>query len=381
MNPLAMLQKMSLGPAGGYQELLTEEQLKAARQHGMLGAGAAMMAGGGWSQQPRTMGQQLGQGLLGGMQMQGQAMNQMATLGLAQQTRQQQERALTMQEAAANQPKREEVKIGDRIVTVLRYPDGSMEPLADAPRWNQQQGQGGVREQKIQDAMSTLGLSRAEAVKLADGYTRLTTDELGNRVLTDMTQGGRSRLLEVEGGVRPPDPSPHTPFAPNNLAFDPAEGTGAAASAKGLWNRTLGQVPLLPVFQTAETAAQHLRFVERDVIKALGSSGRPPVVEQQRIMAMIPTSMDWTQNPRAAQQNMASLADLLGMQYAADLSDSRDPMLPQKVRTDAVARSREVARVLRNILEPDSVNKLLGHYEGGGNQNDTDSLVDKWRTR
>jgi hypothetical protein len=73
---------------------------------------------------------------MGGMQMQGQAMNQMATLGLAQQTRQQQERALEQRERQANQPKREEVKIGDQVVTVLRYPDGRMEPIAEAPRWN-----------------------------------------------------------------------------------------------------------------------------------------------------------------------------------------------------------------------------------------------------
>lgn len=120
MNPLAALQQMSLYPQGGYQELLSEEQLKAARMHGLLGAGAGMLASGGWSPQKRTFGQQLGQGFMQGSQMQGQAMGNMARMEMMKQQMERQ-----------NAPKWDERRIGDKVVQGYAYPDGSFEQYGE----------------------------------------------------------------------------------------------------------------------------------------------------------------------------------------------------------------------------------------------------------
>lgn len=76
MNPLAALQGISFGPQGSYQDLLSQEQLKAAKQQGLLGFGSAMLANSGWSTQRPSLGAALGQGVMAGSQMQQQAQQQ-----------------------------------------------------------------------------------------------------------------------------------------------------------------------------------------------------------------------------------------------------------------------------------------------------------------
>jgi hypothetical protein len=76
MNPLSALTGMSFGPQGSYQDLLTQEQMKAARQQGLLGFGSSMLANSGWSTQRPSLGASLGQSVMAGSQMQQQAQQQ-----------------------------------------------------------------------------------------------------------------------------------------------------------------------------------------------------------------------------------------------------------------------------------------------------------------
>ena len=232
---------------------------------------------------------------------------------------------------------------------------------------NRAEGQPSAREARIADTMQTLGVARDEAVKLTDGLMRLTTDDKGNRVLTDLSTG-RSRLLEIEAPAPPPrmERPPATDI--DELSFDPGEGTGFGATFLGAWNSTFGQIPILPIAQGPEEAAQKLRILERDAIRALASSGRPPVVEQERIIAALPRGMEWFENPEVATFKAASFVDLMVDQYIDDLRFRNDPTNPKDGRDAASERSRQVEGIIRRMLTEDAANQLFQYIEGGGAQ-------------
>ena len=122
------------------------------------------------------------------------------------------------------------------------------------------------------------------------------------------------------------------------------------------------------------------------MIKALASSSRPPVVEQERILAAIPDAMAWNQNPRIAQQRLAEATDLLGQQYAADLQDSQDPSLSREVRRQAQVRAREISRIISTTLKPEAATVWKQHFQDPqaqapqeqGDAVPIESLIEKW---
>ena len=155
---------------------------------------------------------------------------------------------------------------------------------------------------------------------------------------------------------------------PDELSFDPGEGTGFGATFLGAWNSTFGQIPILPIAQGPEEAAQKLRILERDAIRALASSGRPPVVEQERIIAALPRGMEWFENPEVATFKAASFVDLMVDQYIDDLRFRNDPTNPKDGRDAASERSRQVEGIIRRMLTEDAANQLFQYIEGGGAQ-------------
>lgn len=372
-NPLAFLGGMFQSP---YAELLTPEQQKASKQQAMMQAGFAALANSGWSPQRRSMGQIIGQAGMAGMQGSRNYALDAVQAGQVQRQIQQQ-----------GQPKWEERRIGDQVVQGYAYPDGRFEPIGVGSHFAPSNNDGmAQRERKIRDLMEQRGLSVADATAVVDGHQMFQVDPNGNPILFDKVTN-TARILEPNY----PTPQPTSPppkVNADDLAIDAGAGVGVKATAQGLWNQTLGQAPFLPVFQEAESAAQGLRFFERDMIKALASSSRPPVVEQERILAAIPNAMDWRENPRVAQQKLAEAVDLLGVQYAADLQDSNDPSMGREVRRQAQVRAREINRIISTTLKPDAAKQWKVHFENPGAaqgqqgaQGGVGSLVDKWRTR
>jgi hypothetical protein len=326
--------------------------MKAARQQGLLGFGSSMLANSGWSTQRPSLGAALGQSVMAGSQMQQQAQQQALQQQLLKQKMNQTENPFG------------KINVGDFTPESLEAFTQSVR--AGAPNYTllrKANTDSGVatRERKIADAKSTLGMTDEEAVKYVDGYIDLTTDPLGNRVLVDTTNGS-ARLLQPTGA----EPSPVTPPAPavepGDLAFDPGEGTGALAWAKSFYNKFPGQLPFMPVLQDVETAAQRLRYTQRDAVRALAISSRPPVIEQEGLKALVPSPLDFQQNPKAAQANMASFVDILGQQYAADMADSKNAMLPTQVRNEVARRANELQRIIRSVLNDRAADELLSHY-------------------
>lgn len=218
------------------------------------------------------------------------------------------------------------------------------------------------RERKIDQYQRLFNMSLEDATRAVDSQTML--DDRGNLITYDPVTG-QGTLVDVNVGEEQPIRMPPTGTSIEDLAFDPAQGTGFGASFIGLWNSTLGQIPLFPIGDTTAEAAQNLRILERDAIRALGSSGRPPVIEQERIASLLPQAMDPLQNPQEAQYKMTNFVDLMMNQYTDDLRYSQDRRNPKEVRETSAERARNIESIVRRVLKPeaaqamfDSLNKM-----------------------
>lgn len=206
-------------------------------------------------------------------------------------------------------------------------------------------------EEKIQDLMNTMEMTRPEAVEMVNTSTFIEPNS-GNTIrYNPITQ--TAEVIDVK--FPPPPAPPTTPpeVSPEDLSFDVATGTGAFAAMRNIYSSTLGQLPFLPAALGTEEAAQRLRLLERDAIKALATSNRPALVEQKRILAALPSPLDFLQNPEVAQESLANFVDLMGQNYVDDLKYSRDISNPKKERETSEARARATERTLKSLLRQD----------------------------
>lgn len=219
-----------------------------------------------------------------------------------------------------------------------------------------------ARDARVQEYMDNFGLSRPQAIARLDA--QFTTDPVsGNLISIDRTTGAAS-LPSVDTGAPPAATATAPTVELGQLAFDPGKGTGAGAAFIGLYNSSLGQLPFLPTIMGAESAAQQLTILERDAIKALASSTRPAVVEQERILQAIPKAMEWSQNPEIARSKMISFVDLMSNQYIDDLRYARDLSQPKGIREESGRRAREIEGIFKRVLNPEAAAAMLDSING-----------------
>jgi len=230
-------------------------------------------------------------------------------------------------------------------------------------------GTGDQRDRMIRDYMLVNpGSTYEEAVQAIDG--KLVTDNITGQTATFNQYTGKSTPIE-EDQTKSDEFNRNIPkITGDDLAFDPGEGTGAFASILGLWNDTLGQIPILPYAKNPEEAARNLTILERDSVKALSSSNRPPVVEQERIIAMMPKPMDFFQNPREAEAKTVGFIDLMMNQYVDDITFYSNTGNPKKLRESSLERSSNIESIVRRVLTPDAADLILESVhktqQGGG---------------
>jgi hypothetical protein len=213
------------------------------------------------------------------------------------------------------------------------------------------------RERRISDYMRKFGMSEEDAIRAVDRDVRL--DERGNVIAIDPITGEAS-VLEVDFGERETSPRFRADAKVGDLSFDPAQGTGLGAAFVGWWNSTIGQAPFIPMIgRNVETTAQQLRLVERDAIRALASSGRPPVVEQERILSAMPKAMDAFENPVVAQDKMAGFVNLMVDQYVDDLRYSDDPRNDRGSRNESRERANAIEGIMRRVMTPEASDAML----------------------
>jgi hypothetical protein len=206
-------------------------------------------------------------------------------------------------------------------------------------------------EEKIQDLMNTMNMTRPEAVEMVNTSTFIEPNS-GNTIRYNPI----TKTAEVIDVAFPEPPAPPTTppeVSPEDLSFDVATGTGAFAAMRNIYSSTLGQLPFLPAALQTEEAAQRLRLLERDAIKALATSNRPALVEQARILAALPSPLDFFQNPEVAQESLANFVDLMGQNYVDDLKYSGDISNPKKERETSEARARATERTIKSLLKQD----------------------------
>jgi hypothetical protein len=235
----------------------------------------------------------------------------------------------------------------------MQQADGTI-TMAPAPFTPAAQPEPSVREResRIQEYMSNFGMSRPEAISRLDAQY-MTDPVTGNLIAVNRTIG-EATIPRVATGEAPASiPAPPN-VTPEQLAFDPGKGTGLGASFLGLWNSTIGQAPFVTTFMGAETAAQQLAIIERDAIRALASSSRPPLVEQERILQALPKAMDWSENPDVARSKLTSFIDLMTTQYVDDLRYSKDLSMPKALREASSERARGVESLIGRVLTPEA---------------------------
>ena len=245
---------------------------------------------------------------------------------------------------------------------ILVGPNG--EQIASNVQEEGSEGFADQRARKIDEYQRLFGMTVEEATRKVDTDVRM--DDNGNLIGFDPISGD-GNLVNVNTGDEPPVIAAPTGTSVEDLAFDPGNGTGFGASFIGLWNSTAGQIPFVPEGLETEEAAQELRLLTRDAIRALGSSGRPPVVEQERIAALIPQAMAWTQNPEVARFQMTNFVDLMMNQYVDDLRYSGNKRNPKAVRDASTARANNIQSIIRRVLTPEASQGMfesIGKIEG-----------------
>lgn len=213
------------------------------------------------------------------------------------------------------------------------------------------------RDRKILQYQENFGLSENEAIEAVDSVPMM--DQNGNLTLYNAITG-ESKLLTPsygEGALDKPEEFPDTDVG--DIAIDVAAGTGAWATMLSTYNKTVGQLPFLPIAEGPEQAAADMRVLERDAIRALASSSRPPVIEQQRIMAVVPQALSFFENPEVAQLQMTNFVDLMMHQYSDDRRFSKDPSNPESVRNDSRERANNIESIIRRVLNPDAANSMF----------------------
>jgi hypothetical protein len=234
--------------------------------------------------------------------------------------------------------------------------DASGNPVANLPDRPESAPNMREREARIQEYMGNFGVDRPTAISRLDAQY-MTDPVTGNLIAVDRTTGGAT-IPRVDTGAAPAQIPAPPPISIDQLSFDPGTGTGLGASLLGVWNSTAGQLPFLPTFMGPETAAQQLTILERDAIKALASSSRPPVVEQNRILAAVPKAMEFGENPNVARSKMVSFVDLMTNQYVDDLRYSKDLSQPKTLREESGRRAREIEGIFGRVLTPDASRML-----------------------
>ena len=207
-------------------------------------------------------------------------------------------------------------------------------------------------EEKIQDLMTTFELPRQEAVRIVNEQVRIDPVS-GNLIIRDPISG-EAEVVEVDFPEPPPEPTVPGEVDPKDLSFDVGTGTGLFAGIRNLYSSTLGQLPFLPAALETEEAAQRLRLLERDAIRALATSGRVSVQEQNRILATIPNALDFAQNPETAQESLANFVDLMGRIYVGDIKYSNDLSNPKTEREEAASRARAIQSTINTLLKEDA---------------------------
>lgn len=209
-----------------------------------------------------------------------------------------------------------------------------------------------MREEKIGDAMRLNKVNEADATAIVDGQVRTVTDPVSGRssIVNMVTQ----KTIPIELDQTPVPEIATLPGEREEILSinELAEGTGAVAGVKDLAAKTLGQVFPELVDEGNTDARTGLQQLRNRLVAALSISGRPPVIEQERIIELLPT-VGFFESPARARLVLNSLKRELVRQYQDDAGAVRGG-LPSQEEKQVRQRMSEVRSIIGKLDGKDS---------------------------
>lgn len=205
------------------------------------------------------------------------------------------------------------------------------------------------RDRKIQGLMDR-GTPRNEAVDIVDRNLQVKLDPLSGEPFTiNLATGDR----EAVGGAPPQAPAAPVPEGgPEKTVFDRiGEGVGFGAVVSETISRTAGQIVPSLADQETTQARTAIRGLREKLLQALAISGRPPVVEQTRLLENIPSTGVFESEPHATAQ-LTELHGQLSRQLMDDLTFGNNRSNPKKLREKALEQAFHIQNMLRELGSP-----------------------------
>jgi len=212
-------------------------------------------------------------------------------------------------------------------------------------------------EKQIQSYINR-GFSLSDAQDIAYGNVDVVTDPL---------DGSTSLVNTVTGRTRPVDVQPSSPQSSDEAPESKdVESPSLTEEEQGLLDNRL-EVGLVPWLQEGASrtfgqffdeannpsvteARTKIRQARQQLISALAVSGKPPVIEQQRIERNLP-SLGPLESPERARVQLETLLDDLSRQRQADLRSINNEELNPNLRSDIQERVNAVERMIR-LVDP-----------------------------
>tara|TARA_R110000851_G_scaffold147454_1_gene287393 strand:- start:2845 stop:4341 length:1497 start_codon:yes stop_codon:yes gene_type:complete len=230
----------------------------------------------------------------------------------------------------------------------------------------------GVRADQIRDLMEQFGMSEREAVESVDREHRIDPSS-GNLIAISPDPDITPRIIRLANQDKDADIQNPRNSTQEDFGFDVGAGTGFWTSVKNLYNQSLANViPVLPEFEGIEASALRLGFLQEGIIDSFASSDRPPVVQQNRLTALVPTPLSYGTNPESAREQTREVVDLMLEQYVDDLVYSTNESNPRTVRTSSANRMRGIEQTVRQLLTQEAGDELFGFVN---NQVETQMVI------
>jgi hypothetical protein len=229
-----------------------------------------------------------------------------------------------------------------------------------------------TERQKKRDYYIGQGFDQRTANDLANGMIQTVTDPVTGQTSTVNITGGPvpstlpsgynpsapgQSVVPEEGQDTPqrpgePEPVPGQPDRPGILD-QPIESVGLVPYLKEGVERTAGQFVDAANYPEVTRQRSNLRQTAQQLITSLSISGRPPVMEQERIDQMT-ASLGPFESPERARILMEEVAESALQQRQADLEAINNEELNPSLRKDLQARVNSTERMLR-LLDPRSI--------------------------
>jgi len=205
-------------------------------------------------------------------------------------------------------------------------------------------------------------LDRAGAIRRLDAQY-MTDPVTGNLISIDRTSG----QSQVTGGTTFPSPAPGAVPESKTIFGTLENAVGAVPTTIAGFNRTFGQI--FGTDQNVDRARADLRGLRENIITAFSKSGRPPVVEQQRILERFP-NFGLAESVGRATESLASIYDDLMLQMQDDMRYANSQGIPIKDRQEALSRAGAISQTLSRMGTPPSISikeitspESIGQYD------------------